>query len=178
VGAVLRRSTAGSITDDGLLITGSSVMHFSTESLYYDGTRATFWEKSSGVFRARDWNELMPPGLGIHLYGSSVSGDGQYVLFRGPDRQTGTPASVIAKIAYDETGNVAGLDVLEVLLNTNPHDINHDGAGVVRVLGTTEAYYFLWRRAGIDTSLKVAPDAEAMSPIIGKLNNFGQVANT
>jgi probable HAF family extracellular repeat protein len=179
--AEIRRAGAGWISDSGL-ITGSSVTYLGSGGIYYDNIRATFWENISGAFQARDWNDLMPFELGIHLLRTRLSSDGQYIAFEGQERQTGTAATVIAQVLYGETGNVTGLSVLDVLMNTWPHDINHDGAGVVRVLGSTVGsgggFYFLWKRAGIDTSLKVAPDVEAMSPLLGKVNKFGQVANT
>jgi hypothetical protein len=83
-GAQLRRARASSITDSGLLMAGYSVLYYSTNS-NLDGQHATFWENTNTQtgFQARDWNDLMPTELGIHLIDSEVTSDGQYVVLTG-----------------------------------------------------------------------------------------------
>ncbi|MGH7971661.1 MAG: hypothetical protein ACREIC_23345, partial [Limisphaerales bacterium] len=98
-GAQFRRAIAGSITDSGLLIAGSSVVYPNTNNaVYFEGQRATFWESTPTGFQARDWNDLMPPELGIHLDGSQVSSDGQYVVFAVNHYGTVIAQTVIAQI--------------------------------------------------------------------------------
>ena len=174
-GAQVRRARAGSITDSGLLIAGSSVLYPDTNNTVpYYGERATFWENTPSGFRARDWNDLMPPELGIHLIISRVSSDGQYVVFWA---STANPPTTIAQIVYDASGSVTGINVLDVIENADPQTINSDGAGVVRVLGATtggSSHYFLWKTAGGEISLLNAPDGIGA----GAVNKFGQVAGT
>jgi probable HAF family extracellular repeat protein len=157
-----------------LLIAGSSVVYFTTNCC--DGERATFWENTNTLtgFQARDWNDLMPPVLGIHLIGSEVSSDGQYVVFRGASTAT------IASIVYDANGSITGINVLDVLENADPQAINHDGAGVVRVLGVGGSFQpFLWKKtADGQISLLMAAIGDKSAQTIGAVNKFGQVANT
>ena len=125
-GAQVRRATAGSITDSGSLIAGSSVLYPNTNNaVSYDGERATFWENTPTGFQARDWNDLMPPALGIHLIISRVSSDGQYAIFWA---STANPPTTIAQVVYDASGRVSGINVLDVIENSDPQAINHDGA--------------------------------------------------
>ena len=184
-GAQVRRASAGSITDSGLLIVGSSVIYLSTNNVCCDGTHATFWEKTNTLtgFQARDWNDLVPPDLGINLMRSEVSSDGQYVVFAG------NSPTVIAQIVYDPngSGSITGINVLAVLSNADPQAINHainpDGTEVVRVLGAANlangsGYPFLWKMTAEGTSLLTAPYADIAAQDIGAVNKFGQVANT
>jgi probable HAF family extracellular repeat protein len=178
-GAQLRRASAGSITDSGLLIAGYSMLYSSTNG-YMDGQHATFWENTAAGFQPRDWNDLMPPELGIHLIRSMASSDGQYVVFAGSDSQTRDPSvTVIAQIVY-ANGSVTGIDVLDVLSNADPQAINHDGAGVVRVLGVGGSFQpFLWKKtAEGEISLLIAPVGDKAAQKIGAVNKLGQVANT
>jgi probable HAF family extracellular repeat protein len=182
-GAQIRHASAGSITDSNLLIAGFSVLYYITNNAVpYDGQRATFWENTPTGFQARDWNDLMPPALGIHLIGSEVSLDGQYVVLSGPDRQTGAAvATVIAQIITNANGSITGINVLDVLENIGPQAINSDGAGVVRVLGGTGGSNqpFLWKKtADGGISLLVAPVGDIAAQKIGAVNKSGQVANT
>jgi probable HAF family extracellular repeat protein len=176
LGAQVRRASAGSITGSGSLIAGSSVLYPNTNSaVSYDGQRATFWENTPTGFQARDWNDLMPPELGIHLIISRVSSDGQYVVFWA---STANPPTTIAQVVYDASGSVTGINVLDVIENSDPQAINHDGAGVVRVLGATtggSSDYFLWKKtAGGEISLRQAPDGVGA----GAVNKLGQVAGS
>jgi probable HAF family extracellular repeat protein len=116
----------------------------------------------------------MPPELGIHLIDSEVSSDGQYVVFRGATTAT------IASIVYDANGSVTGINVLDVLENADPQSINHDGAGVVRVLGMGGSFQpFLWKKtAEGEISLLMAPTGDKAAQKIGAVNKLGQVANT
>jgi probable HAF family extracellular repeat protein len=182
-GAQVRRASAGSITDSGLLIAGSSVVYLNTNNanaFSYDGQRATFWTNSPTGFQACDWNDLMPPDLGIHLIHSEVSWDGQYVVLSGPDRQAGAAvATVIANIVYDSNESITGINVLDILENAQPQAINHDGAGVVRVLGHTSEQPFLWKKtAAGEISLLIAPYADIAAQDIGAVNKLGQVVDT
>jgi probable HAF family extracellular repeat protein len=176
-GAQLRRATALSITDSGLLIAGYSVLYASTNS-NLDGEHATFWENTNTLtgFQARDWNDLMPPELGIHVIESEVSSDGQYVVFMGATTAT------IASIVSDANGSITGINVLDVLENADPQainsSINSDGVGVVRVLGYIGGQPFLWKTAGGETTLRVARYTDIAAQDIGAVNKSGEVANT
>jgi probable HAF family extracellular repeat protein len=175
-GAQVRRATAGSITDSGSLIAGSSVVYPNTNNaVSYDGERATFWENTPTGFQARDWNDLMPPALGIHLIISRVSSDGQYAIFWA---STANPPTTIAQVVYDASGRVSGINVLDVIENSDPQSINSDGAGVVRVLGATtgsSSDYFLWKKTtGGEISLSQAPAGVGA----GAVNKLGLVTGT
>ncbi|MGH7972075.1 MAG: hypothetical protein ACREIC_25460, partial [Limisphaerales bacterium] len=77
--------------------------------------------------------------------------------------------------------------VLDVLPNSGPvaRAINHDGAGVVRVLGLGYASdgsfgpSFLWKQTeGGEPSLLIAPAGYIAAGYSGAVNKSGQVANT